>query len=104
MAFEESIKVACGLKVKDHVLFETDHVGLVNKFNNLAHDVTTIGTRIKACTASFSFFKSANLIWTELSCNTVAHLICRKMCGEGKRFLFEMDYPPKIHNAVIRDV
>ncbi|MBA0817793.1 hypothetical protein Gohar_025736, partial [Gossypium harknessii] len=47
MAFEESIKVACSLNIKDHVLFEIDHVGLVNKFNNLAHDVTTIGARIK---------------------------------------------------------
>ncbi|XP_040966243.1 uncharacterized protein [Gossypium hirsutum] len=104
MAFEESINVARNLNFKEHVLFETDHVGLVNKFNKSAHDVTMIGERIKECTAAFSFFKSANLIWTERSCNTVAHLLCKKMYSEGKKYLFDMDYPPKIHNAVIRDV
>ncbi|MFQ6663641.1 hypothetical protein Gotur_031084 [Gossypium turneri] len=104
MAFEESIKVACNLNLKDQVIFETDHVGLVNKFNNLAHDVTTIGARIKDYTAAFSFFKSANLIWTERSSNTVAHLICKKMCSEAKHCLFKMDYPPEIHSTVICDV
>ncbi|MBA0669399.1 hypothetical protein Goklo_025319, partial [Gossypium klotzschianum] len=98
MAFEESIKVACNLNLKDQVIFETDHVGLVNKFNKLAHDFTTIGARLKECTAAFSLFKSANLIWTERSSNTVVHLICKKMCGEAKHCLFEMDYPPEIHN------
>ncbi|XP_040944950.1 uncharacterized protein [Gossypium hirsutum] len=76
MAFEESIKMACRLNIKDHVLFETDHVGLVNRLSNSANDVTTIGARIKDCTAAFNSFKSASLIWTERSCNTVAHLIC----------------------------
>ncbi|XP_052486359.1 uncharacterized protein LOC128041079 [Gossypium raimondii] len=104
MAFEESIKLACSLNIKDHVLFETDHVGLVNRLNNSANDITTIGARIKDCTAAFNFFKSASLIWTERSCNTVAHLVCKKMYSEAKNCLFGMDYPSEIHDAVISDV
>ncbi|MBA0784600.1 hypothetical protein Gotri_026427, partial [Gossypium trilobum] len=59
MAFKESINVACRLQLKEHVLFETDHVGLVNRINNLDKDVTLIGARIKECKAAFNFFKSA---------------------------------------------
>ncbi|MBA0771931.1 hypothetical protein Gotri_007387, partial [Gossypium trilobum] len=99
MAFEESIKVARRLNIKEHVLFETNHVGLVNRLNNVVNDVTIIGARIKECTAAFSFFKSASLIWTERPCNNLAHLICKKMYSEAKNCLFEMDYPPEIHDA-----
>ncbi|MBA0592196.1 hypothetical protein Gorai_009180, partial [Gossypium raimondii] len=59
VAFEESIKVACKLKIKEHVIFETDHVGLVNRLRNLATDVTIIDAQIKDCTAAFNNFKSA---------------------------------------------
>ncbi|MBA0787677.1 hypothetical protein Gotri_026381 [Gossypium trilobum] len=69
VAFEESIKVACKLKIKEHVIFETDHVGLVNRLRNIATDVTIIDARIKDCTAAFNNFKSAKLIWTKRSCN-----------------------------------
>ncbi|MBA0845071.1 hypothetical protein Goarm_000002 [Gossypium armourianum] len=95
MGFEE---------LKEHVLFETDHVGLVNRLNNLDNYATVIGVRIKECKAAFNFFKSTNLIWTERSCNNVAHLLCKKMYSEAKNSLFEMDYPSEIHNAVIGDV
>ncbi|MBA0672872.1 hypothetical protein Goklo_024737 [Gossypium klotzschianum] len=104
VAFEESIKVARRLQLKEHVLFEIDHVGLVNRLNNLVNDVTIIGARIKDCAAAFEFFNSANLIWTEWSCNKMAHLLCKKMYSEAKSSLFELDYPPKIHNTVISDV
>ncbi|MBA0849715.1 hypothetical protein Goshw_019803 [Gossypium schwendimanii] len=36
MAFEESINVARRLKLKEHVLFETDHVGLSSCFYSIA--------------------------------------------------------------------
>ncbi|MBA0776212.1 hypothetical protein Gotri_011234, partial [Gossypium trilobum] len=100
MGFEESINVARRLKLKEHVLFETDHVGLFNKLNNLDNDATVIGVRIKECKAAFNFFKSTELIWTERSCNNVAHLLCKKMYSEAKNSLFELDYPSEIHNAV----
>ncbi|MBA0844979.1 hypothetical protein Goarm_022477, partial [Gossypium armourianum] len=60
VAFEESIKVARRLQLKGHVLFEIDHVGLVNRLNNLVNDVTIIGVRIKDCAATFEFFNFAN--------------------------------------------
>ncbi|MBA0834019.1 hypothetical protein Goarm_006415 [Gossypium armourianum] len=60
VTFEESIKVACKLQLKEHVLFDTDHVGLVNKLNNLVNDITIIGARIKDCATAFEFFNSAN--------------------------------------------
>ncbi|MBA0704939.1 hypothetical protein Golax_017161, partial [Gossypium laxum] len=41
--FEGSIKLACQLKIKGHLLFDMDHVGLINKLRNLAPDVTIIG-------------------------------------------------------------
>ncbi|MBA0660730.1 hypothetical protein Goklo_012701, partial [Gossypium klotzschianum] len=104
VAFEESIKVARRLQLKEQVLFETDHVGLVNRLNNLVNDVTTIGARIKDCAAAFEFFNSVNLIWAERSCNKVAHLLCKKMYSEAENSLSELDYPPEIHNAVICDV
>ncbi|XP_012468919.1 uncharacterized protein LOC105787001 [Gossypium raimondii] len=104
MAFEESINVAQRLNFKENVLFETDHVGLVNRLNNLVNDVTVIGARIMKCTVALNSFKSASLIWTERACNNVAHLICKKMCREARNCLFEMDYPSEIHTAVICDV
>ncbi|MBA0753141.1 hypothetical protein Gogos_005505, partial [Gossypium gossypioides] len=103
MAFEESINVARRLNLKENVLFETDHVGLVNRLNNLVNDVTVIGARIRNCTVALNSFKSASLIWTERECNNVAHLICKKMCREARNCLFEMDYPSEIHTAVICD-
>ncbi|MBA0653680.1 hypothetical protein Goklo_020824 [Gossypium klotzschianum] len=78
VAFEESINVARRLNLKEHVLFEIDHVGLVNRLNHLVNDVTIVGIRIKECAAAFNFFKSTSLIWIERSCNKVAHLICKK--------------------------
>ncbi|KAH1031497.1 hypothetical protein J1N35_043671, partial [Gossypium stocksii] len=65
VAFVESSNVARKLKINEHVLFETDHVGLVNKLNNLPNDVTIIGAQIKECIAALNFFKFAKLIWTE---------------------------------------
>ncbi|KAH1030309.1 hypothetical protein J1N35_046173 [Gossypium stocksii] len=50
VALEESIKVACKLNLKEHVFFETDHVGLVNRLINKATDITIIGARNKVCT------------------------------------------------------
>ncbi|MBA0620130.1 hypothetical protein Godav_005897 [Gossypium davidsonii] len=38
MAFEESIKLARMLNIKEHVFFETDHVGLVNRLKNVVND------------------------------------------------------------------
>ncbi|MBA0787198.1 hypothetical protein Gotri_027993 [Gossypium trilobum] len=61
-AFEASIKLACQLKIKGHVLFEMDHVGLVNKLMNLATDITIISARIKECKDAFNNFNSADLI------------------------------------------
>ncbi|MBA0655846.1 hypothetical protein Goklo_008269 [Gossypium klotzschianum] len=104
VAIKESIKEACRLQLKEHVLFETDHVGLVNRLNNLVNDITIIGSRIKDCAVAFEFFNYANLILTERSCNKVAHLLCKKMYSEAKNSLFELDYLPEIHNAVICDV
>ncbi|MBA0670902.1 hypothetical protein Goklo_029448 [Gossypium klotzschianum] len=104
MAFKESIDMARRLKLREHVLFEMDHVELVNRINNLDKDVTVIGARIKECKAAFNFFKSAKLVWTERSCNNVANLLCKKMYSEAINSLFEIDYPSDIHNAVIRDV
>ncbi|KAK5785447.1 hypothetical protein PVK06_040035 [Gossypium arboreum] len=104
VAFEESIKAACKLKIKEDIIFETDHMGLVNRLRNLANDVTVIGARIKACTTAFNKFNSTKLSWTNQSCNTVAHLICKKMYREAKTCFFEMNYPSEIHNAVICNV
>ncbi|KAG8498965.1 hypothetical protein CXB51_005380 [Gossypium anomalum] len=101
VAFEESINVARKLNIKEYILFEMDYVGLVNRLNNLENDVTIIGARLKDCTAAFTFFKSAILIWTERSCNNVSHLIYRKMLSEAKSCFFEMNYPLEIHDAVI---
>ncbi|KAH1046847.1 hypothetical protein J1N35_037631, partial [Gossypium stocksii] len=42
MALEESIKVDCKLNIKEHVLFETGHVGLVNILRNIATNITII--------------------------------------------------------------
>ncbi|KAH1046846.1 hypothetical protein J1N35_037630, partial [Gossypium stocksii] len=67
VALEESIKVACKLNIKEHVLFVTDHVGLVNRLRNIATYVTIIGTRIKDYTTTFNIFKYANLILTNWS-------------------------------------
>ncbi|KAG8503930.1 hypothetical protein CXB51_002240 [Gossypium anomalum] len=100
VAFKESINVARKLQISEHVLFETDNAGLVNRFNNLDNDVTIIGARIKECTAAFTIFKSAILSWTERSCNNVAHLICKEMLRETKSCFFDMDYPSEIHDAV----
>ncbi|KAH1107515.1 hypothetical protein J1N35_011283 [Gossypium stocksii] len=47
LAFEESIQLATKINIKGDVLFETDNAGLVNKWNNWADDITTIGARIK---------------------------------------------------------
>ncbi|KAK5802755.1 hypothetical protein PVK06_030374 [Gossypium arboreum] len=104
VAFKESINVACKLNLREDVLFETDNAGLVNRFNNLDNDVTILGAKIKECTAAFTIFKSAKLCWTERSCISVAHLICKKMLRETKSYFFDMDYPSKIHDAVICDV
>lgn len=103
-AFEASIKLACQLKIKGHVLFETDHVGLINKLRNLATDVTIIDERIKECKDAFNNFNSADLIWTKWSCNTIVDLICTKICNEAKTWFFHMDYPVEFHNDVICDV
>ncbi|MBA0577135.1 hypothetical protein Golob_027466, partial [Gossypium lobatum] len=103
-AFERSIELACQLNINGDVLFETDHAGLVNKMRNYGMDVTIIGARIKECKDAFNNFKSADLIWTNRSCNNVADLICTKMCSEAKTWFFDMDYSKEIHNAVINDV
>ncbi|KAK5836733.1 hypothetical protein PVK06_012533 [Gossypium arboreum] len=104
VTFKESINVAHKLNLREDVLFETDNAGLVNRFNNLDNDVTILGVRIKECTAAFTIFKSAKLCWTERSCNSVAHLICKKMLRETKSCFFDMDYLSEIHDAVICDV
>ncbi|KAK5833720.1 uncharacterized protein LOC108475071 [Gossypium arboreum] len=64
VALEESIKIACKLKINERVIFKTNHVGLVNRRRNLASDVTLIGARIKTCITEFSNFNSAKLTWT----------------------------------------
>ncbi|MBA0587278.1 hypothetical protein Gorai_000410 [Gossypium raimondii] len=84
--------------------FETDHASLVNNMNNYGTDVTIIGARIKDCKDAFNNFKSANLIWTNQSCNNVVDFICTKLCSEAKTWFFNMDYPKEIHNAIINDV
>ncbi|MBA0555859.1 hypothetical protein Golob_026010, partial [Gossypium lobatum] len=79
ITFERSINLACQLNVIGDMLFETDHASLVNKMHNNGMDVTIIGARIKECKDAFSNFKSADLIWTNLSCNNIADLICTKI-------------------------
>ncbi|MBA0856354.1 hypothetical protein Goshw_027133 [Gossypium schwendimanii] len=79
ITFERSINLACQLNVIGDMLFETDHASLVNKMHNNGMDVTIIGARIKECKDAFNNFKSADLIWTNLSCNNIADLICTKI-------------------------
>ncbi|MBA0755621.1 hypothetical protein Gogos_021909 [Gossypium gossypioides] len=102
-AFEESIKLVCKLNINSDVIFETDNAYLVNKVKYQCTDITIIGARIKECIKAFVKFKSADLVWTNRSCNLVADLICNKMCTEACTCFFDMDYPLDIHDAVMCD-
>ncbi|KAH1130747.1 hypothetical protein J1N35_002125 [Gossypium stocksii] len=104
IALEKSIEVVGKLNIQGDVIFETDNAGLVNKLNKGEEDITIIGSRIRKCKEAFSLFKSANLVWSHRSCNSMADLICTKMCSEGKTWFFEMDYPKEIHNVIIKDI
>ncbi|KAK5825361.1 hypothetical protein PVK06_020186 [Gossypium arboreum] len=104
ISLERSIKVAGQLNNHGDVIFENDNVGLVNKLKKGDMDSTIIGARINMCKKAYNMSNSANLFWSNRSCNNVANLICTKMCSKAKTWLFYMDYPKEIHNAVIRDV
>ncbi|KAK5842438.1 hypothetical protein PVK06_004794 [Gossypium arboreum] len=84
-------------------LWNSDNAGLVNKINKGDMDITIIGARLQACKEAFNLFSSGNLVWSNRLCNNVANLICTKMCNEAKFWLFDMDYPKEIHNAVTSD-
>ncbi|MBA0641920.1 hypothetical protein Goklo_026395 [Gossypium klotzschianum] len=104
IALEKSIEVADKLNILGDVTFETDNAGLVNKLNIGDEDITIIGSRVKKCKEAFSLLNSANLVWSHRSCNSVADLICTKICSEAKRWFFDMDYPKEIYNVVISDI
>ncbi|MBA0763513.1 hypothetical protein Gotri_012946 [Gossypium trilobum] len=92
-AFDESIKIACRLNIKGDVLFKSDSVGLVNKINGQKRDLTIIGEQIKESIKAFVNFRSTTCIWTNQHCNSVADLICKKMCVDACNWFFDMDYP-----------
>lgn len=83
--------------------FESDCVSLVNRFNKMNTDITTLGYCVQETYRLLESFYYFNFNWVPRCCNKVVDHLCKWVMEKNCTWDFNVDYPSDIHKSVLND-
>ncbi|KAK8596854.1 hypothetical protein V6N13_001461 [Hibiscus sabdariffa] len=87
-----------------NVILETDSITIVNKFNRLGPDLSTLSPLIDDVRLLLAEFADCRVIYVPRTCNLVSHTLATNACHSRCSLFFDSVCPNIIRNVVTIDI